>query len=359
MAGAESQAGFYYQNVVAAGYILDLLEFGSPLRSVSLESEERAKHIDDIIADYVDRTAFVQVKWTKDETSALTLHNLVTTEGDSTSLFAKFARGYRQIRGNPGDKEIILSSIRRAGTNQQPKLGFKKSLAEFLEEFHQPLVAAGATADIQVLAESDDYRAILDSLGQSASLSGLDELLEFLKCIRFQLNQPDIETMTEQVRARLTQLGIEQRYYAILLDQIVNWSITRTRVTSDDVRRILRVHDRFVDRVSHNFPLDKRVWVPTPLIFAELDSAIETLNSGFVLLEGEPGSGKSTALTAYIDDKTEVSFGYYCFVPNDQALANERLEREAFVSSICIGLKNAFPHVEFPKTVCHAHCPTA
>ena len=349
MAGAESQAGFYYQNVVAAGYLLDLLEFGSPLRSVSLESEERAKHVDDIIADYSDRAAFVQVKWTKNETSALTLHNLVTTEDDSTSLFAKLACGYRQIQDNPGDKEIILSSVRRAGTTRQPKRGFNKSLAQFLEEFHQPLVAAGATADVQILAESDDYRGILDSLCQSASLSGLDELLEFLKCLRFQLNQPDIETMTERVLARLTQLGIEQRYYAILLNQVVDWSITRTRVTSDDVRRILRVHDRFVDRVSHNFPLDKKVWVPTPLVFAELDLAIETLNSGFVLIEGEPGSGKSTALTAYINDKTEVTFGYYCFIPNDQALANERLEREAFVSSICIGLKNAFPHVEFPK----------
>ena len=34
MAGAEAQAGFYYQNVVAANYALDLLEFGSSLRSI-------------------------------------------------------------------------------------------------------------------------------------------------------------------------------------------------------------------------------------------------------------------------------------------------------------------------------------
>ena len=349
MAGAEAQAGFYYQNVVAAGYALDLLEFGSSLRSITLESIGRAKHIDDIVADYTVRTTFVQVKWAQDQTSALTLHNFVTAEEDSTSLLSKLARGYQQIRGKPGQKEIVLFSSRRAGINRQPGLGFTKSLTEFLDEFHRPLVAMEKPVDIERLAAFDDYRVILESLGNSVGLPDIDELLAFLKCVRFKLNQPDIETMTERVCARLAQLGIEQRDYATLLNEIVNWSITNAQITPDDVRRVLGVHDRFVDRVSHHFPLDQKVWVATPRVFAELDSSIEALDSGFILLEGEPGSGKSTALTAYIEKRSEVSFGYYCFVPNDRALANERLEREAFVSSICIGLRNAFPEVKFPK----------
>ena len=349
MAGAEAQAGFYYQNVVAANYALDLLEFGSSLRSITLESIERAKHIDDIVAEYDGKTTFVQVKWARDQASALTLHNLVTAEGDSTSLLSKLARGYQQIRRKLGQKEIVLFSSRQAGKNRQPGLGFTKSLTEFLDEFHQPLVDMDEPVNIERLAAFDDYQAILDSLGDAASLPNLGDLLAFLKCVRFRLNQPDIETMVERVHARLAQLGIEQRDYATLLDEIVNWSITSARITPDHVRRVLGVHDRFVDRVSHHFPLDQKVWVPTPRVFAELDSSIEALDSGFILLEGEPGSGKSTALTAYIKKKSEVSFGYYCFVPNDRALANERLESEAFVSSICIGLRNAFPDVEFPK----------
>ena len=349
MAGAEAQAGFYYQNVVAAGYVLDLIEFGSPLRAVTLESEKQAKHIDDIVADYMDRTTFVQVKWAQDQTSALTLHNLVTAEGDSAPLLAKLVRGYRQVDGQTGQKEIILFSSRRTGINRQPGLGFDKSLTEFLDEFHRPFVEGERTVDVKRLVAFNDYKPILNALAGAADLPDFDEFLTFLKCVRFKLNQPDIDTMTGRIRTRLTQLGIEQRYYATLLDEIVKWSITRKRVTSDDVRRVLGIHDRFVDRVSHNFPFDKRVWVPTPDVFAELDSAIETLESGFILLEGEPGSGKSTALASYIEEKSEISFGYYCFVPNDQTLANERLEREAFISSICIGLRNAFPHIEFPK----------
>ena len=349
MAGAEAQAGFYYQNIVAAGYALDLIVFGSSLRAITLESVEQAKYVDDIVAEYTDRTTFVQVKWAKNETSSLTLHNLVTPEDGSKSLLAKLARGYQQICEKPEQKEIILFSSRRAGKNRQPKQGFSKSLSEFLDEFHQPLVAAKATADIENLAASDDYSSILESLREATGLPKRDDLLEFLKCVQFKLDQPDIETMAERVRMRLVQLGIERSYYATLLDEIVNWSITKARVTPDDVRRVLGVHNRFVDRVSHHFPLDKEIRVPTPHVFDKLDSSIEALDSGFILLEGEPGSGKSTALTAYIEKRPAVSFGYYCFVPNDQSLGNERLEHEAFVNSICIGLKNAFPDVEFPK----------
>ena len=347
MAGAEAQAGFYYQNIVAAGYVLDLIEMGSPLQAITLESVEQAKYVDDIVAEYTGRTKFIQVKWAKNETSSLTLHNLVTDEDGTKSLLSKLVLGYQQICEKPGQKEIVLFSSRPAGKNRQPSLGFSRSLTEFLDELHRPL--ATEAVDIESLAASDDYSSILDSLRKSTGLPNLGELLEFLKCVQFKLDQPDIETMAERVRMRLVQLGIDRSYYATLLDEIVNWSITKARVTPDDVRRVLGVRDRFVDRVSHHFPLDQEIWVSTPQVFAELDSSIEALDSGFILLDGEPGSGKSTALTAYIEKKSEVSFGYYCFVPNDWTLGNDRLESEAFISSICIGLRNAFPDMEFPK----------
>ena len=76
MAGSDAQAGFYYQNIVAARYALDLIEFGSQLRSISLENPQRAKHIDDIIADRVDGVSFIQIKWSESDTAAFTLYNL-------------------------------------------------------------------------------------------------------------------------------------------------------------------------------------------------------------------------------------------------------------------------------------------
>jgi len=349
MSGSEAQAGFYYQNIVAAQYALDLIEFGSRLRSLTLENPGRAKCIDDVIADSADGTAFVQVKWSQNDSSALTLHSLVTTEENSTSLFAKLARGYRKVVSEDGRQEIILLSTRRAGTNRQPGRGFDKSLAEFIEEFHQAYVDDESVKDVRQATRFDEYEPILRHLLAASGLRDFNELSGFLKCLRFRLSQPDRDTMAERVYARLARLGLEQGHYATLLDEVVRWSITGAEVQPDDVRRALGVLDRFVDRVSHYFPVDRKVWVPTPALFEMLDSSIGTLEDGFLLLEGEPGSGKSTALTMYLSARPDVLFGYYCFVPSDRTLGNERLGDDAFVRSVCIGLRNAFPDTQFPR----------
>lgn len=346
MAGAEAQAGFYYQNIIAAKYALDLIEFGSPLHSLTLENPSRAKHIDDIIAEAANVTAFVQVKWSEDEVSAFTLHNLIMAENESVPLIEKLARGFRQVSSENGRKEIILLSTRKAGTNRQPQKGFDRSLKEFLDEFHGPLLNSPDAADIRDAAAFDQYRPIVERLLAASGLENLTQFAQFLRCLRFRLHEPDRETMVERLRARLALLGIEQAQYGTLLDQIVNWSITGQLVRRDDVLRVLGLLDRFVDRLSHSFPVDRQLWVPTPGVFKALDSSIKALDKGFLLVEGEPGTGKSTALTIYLSERPDVRFGYYCFIPNEQTLGNERLGDEAFVRSICLGLRNAFPDIE-------------
>src|SRR5262249_25627231 len=149
MAGSDAQAGFYYQNIVAAQYALDLIEFGSQLRSITLENPQRAKHIDDIIADRADGASFIQVKWSDSDTTVFTLHNLVTAEDTSLSLIAQIARGFQQVSREAGRKEITLLSTKKAGTNRQPSMGFAKSLAEFLDELHTPFIAHAGLSDLR------------------------------------------------------------------------------------------------------------------------------------------------------------------------------------------------------------------
>ena len=97
MAGSEAQAGFYYQNVVAALHALKLIEIGSPYRSITLENPNRAKYIDDIIVERADRTTFIQVKWSEGEDSPFTLHNLTWQgdDGDDIPLLGKLGRGFQ------------------------------------------------------------------------------------------------------------------------------------------------------------------------------------------------------------------------------------------------------------------------
>lgn len=60
MGGSAAQAGFYYQNNVAALKILESLFFQSDITHIELENYESGKHIDDVI---VYRTTSTQYRF--------------------------------------------------------------------------------------------------------------------------------------------------------------------------------------------------------------------------------------------------------------------------------------------------------
>jgi hypothetical protein len=351
MAGSEAQAGFYYQNVVAALHALKLIEIGSPYQSIAFENPKRAKYVDDIIVERAHRTTFIQVKWSEGDDSPFTLHNLTSQsdDADDMPLLRKLGQGYRKTAGEPGTKEIVLFSTRKAGRTRQPARGFDKSLREFMAEFHEPFVNNQAVLDVRQSVGYPEYRQILDRLMLASGMNAVEEFSRFLKCLRFELGQPDRGTMVARVHAELASLGIGQSEYGTLVDQIIQWSIERRSISAQDVLKALGLLDHYVDRMSQDFPVDERLWIPTPGLFHLLDTSIQALDSGFILLEGEPGIGKSSALSMYRRQRPQVAFGYFCYIPNERALGNERLERDGFIRSLCIGLRNAFPGLDLPR----------
>lgn len=351
MGGAEAQAGFYYQNLVGALHLLDLLDVGSTTIQVTLENPKRAKHIDDIIVDTPSGSTFIQVKWADDTDASFTLASLLAEE-EGLSLWTKLARGYRQILPENGTKVVELLSTRRAGVNKQASLGFPHSLQQFITEYHEPFIRSSAH-DLSVVASYPDYKKTLETLRKGAGFDETGEFNQFLKGLRFTLAHDDRDVLVTRVKARLRQLGIEQQQFGTLLNECVKWSISGGPVTANDVLKVLGLEDRFAERLSHRFPVDEKLWVETPELFSALDNALQNLPGGFVAVIGEPGAGKSTALTQYLHASRNISFGYYCFIPDEQTLGNERLQAEAFVRSICARLRDAFPDFNFPTPYAH------
>ena len=349
MAGSDAQAGFYYQNLVAALHLLDLLEIDSKTHSVTLENPSRAKHIDDIIIDGEGGTRFIQVKWSQRGDTSFTLANLVSSEEDDVSLWMKLARGFTQIQDESENIVVELLSTRRAGENKQPAQGFDWSLAEFLGEFHDVLVASAKDRPIEEIPTYERYAPVLRKLHAASGITSLKDFFQFLRSLRFTLGEPDREELVTSVQARLTRLGIERHQYGVLLDHCVRWSLNPLRIQSADVLEVLGLTDRFAERLNHRFPVDEALWVSTPAFHSALDQKINQYQGGYIAVLGEPGAGKSTSVTKYLNERPDVLFGYYCFIPNDQVLGNERLEQEAFTRTICAGLKTAFPDFPFPR----------
>ena len=344
------QASFFYQNIVAAHKILELIDIGSPIKSIELDNPSGAKHIDDIIVRYEGFTRYYQVKWSSDERKSYTLHNLITaSEDESKSLIQQLAKGYSELADRE-NAEIILYSTRVISNRKQPSQGIDHSLQEFIEDVHSPFVNSPTATSLRSLPRYKEYESAIQLLLQASGLPDEETFCKFLKRLRFELNQDGIDTQREQLLAKLDSLGIERTLYDSLLNAVVEWSIPpRRSISASDVLKRLGLADRFVDRVAHDFKVEEQHYVENTKLFEQLDQSIAELDSGFVLIEGPPGSGKSTALTIYQRQRENVRFAYYCFIPDEITLGNPRLERETFLKSLCIGIQNSFPDIDFPQ----------
>ena len=351
MGGIEAQSGFYYQNVLGALRALDLIELGSPLVSVSFDNPDKAESIDDIVAEGVGFAEFTQVKWAEDEDSTFTLANLTSAdESDAKSLLRKIAEGFRKIEPLDGKKQVVLYSTRGAGTNALPSKGFPKSLDAFIREFQTPFREDPLNGDLEQALNYSTYKATLETLYAHTGFQDWSSFANFLKNLRFELAQPDRETQVLRLKMRLSKLGIPDSNYNLLTNKVVEWSIDRVNVRADDVLRELGLKDRFIDSLRQNFPVDIERLVPVPYLADAIDIALTSLPSGYILFQGEPGVGKSTALTTLGSYRRDITFEYFCFIPNERSLGNQRLDADSFVRSLCIGLRNAFPDLGFPQT---------
>ncbi len=138
MQGSFTQAGFFYQNHIAALKLLEMLEFGSALRSVTLENYSKGNHIDDIIIEYGYATHYYQVKWSAGDDTPYTIHNLIAPQKDKAKpLIKELAEGYSRLSDRE-NIEIILFSTKQASNQKRPKDGITKGLAEVIEHIHIP-----------------------------------------------------------------------------------------------------------------------------------------------------------------------------------------------------------------------------
>lgn len=346
MPGSYSQAGFFFQNNIAAQKLLELLEFGSPVRSITLENYQKGEHIDDIIVETNEKTYYYQVKWSSTDNSPYTINNLISSNGDDKkSLFQELAEGYSRLHSKI-DAEVILFSTRRASSQRFPKAGITKSLREFIQDIHVPILE-GISSSFPDLPNYREYEPIIEKMRLATGLNQ-EAFFDFLKRLRFQFEEPDISHQRERVRYKIELLGIEPQLYDRLLTTVVEWSISGDEIKSSDVLERLGLSNRLLDSVVHDFKIEREYLVDNSRLFTQLSSAIDTLPGGFILVEGPPGTGKSTFLTTFRDRNPKVKFAYYCFIPSGEGIGNRRLEKSTLLKSLCVAIMNAFPDADLP-----------
>ena len=232
------------------------------------------------------------------------------------------------------------SSIRRnrlERTRSHPR-DFNQSLDSFLKDFHTPFREDPLNSDLEKAANYAEYRETLEILYGATGFSDRSSFANFLKSLRFDLGRPDRETLVEKLKMRLETLGIPQRNYGQLTNKVVEWSIDRINVRAQDVLRELGLNDRFVDSLKQNFPIDVERLVPVPYLSEAIAEALDSLPSGYILLQGEPGVGKSTALTTLNGLSTRTShLSISALSQTNARWGTSGWIHRRFIRSLCIG----------------------
>lgn len=345
MIGSASQAGFYYQNNIAALKIIDCLFFNSDIIHIELENYNKGNHIDDIIIYRKNNVEYYQIKWAEDETKAYTLYNLLTEQGNKKSIFRQLADGYKSISDKSISFSIILFTSKRVSNQARPSENLNHSLKDVLDNIILPL--KNTTDKYNKLPLFNEYKNTLEVIRKECNLLE-NEFDDFLKKLVLSFNQEQTEQIQSVIKSRLDKLGIEERLFERLLDCIVKWSITGESITKEVVLKELGISDRFEDKLSHFFKVAEKHYVSNNSFFEHLSKAINELNGGYIFVEGLPGIGKSTALTKFKEINPDIAFSYYCFIPNQNDFGELRHKAHYFLKSMCIAIENNFPNINLP-----------
>lgn len=348
MEGSASQAGFYYQNNIAAFKIIDCLFFNTDIKHIRLENYDKGNHIDDVIIYRKNIIDYYQIKWSNDGGKAYSLYNLITAEKGKKSLFKQLADGYRTVKLNNKDFTIILFSTKKESSQKRPSSGLNHGLTEIRTKIFEPLKQNQNRYD--ALLNYKEYQDTLEKVRTECDLDK-DSFNDFIKKLEFKFSQEPTDQIQNAIKFKLNGLGIEENLFEKLLDSVVKWSISGEMITKELVLKQLGINTRFEDKLSHYFKIvDDKNYVPNIALLDKLKIAINELKGGYIFIDGLPGIGKSTALTKFKETNPDITLAYYCFIPDAKNDFGElRHKSEYFLKSLCVAIEHNFSEVDLPN----------
>ncbi len=186
-----------------------------------------------------------------------------------------------------------------------------------------------------------------------ASASGLDVSLFslFLMDFQFVLRQPTLLELEEHIRTVLLdkELGLSDGTIFLELKDAVkhNAIFSRDAITAESIDNLLeRLQSKLL--IPQVFPINKDHFVEQKHLSVLLDRALLQINSGYLIVTGLPGSGKSTSLTQYFERlhrKEFEVFSYYCFVGVNDNAQRMRVEAESLRANLLCEFHRRYPGV--------------
>ena len=315
---ASIRRGIRYQDLVACEAVLDLFGSGSNTPMwVELEKASSGK-FDDVVVGYPSKIVHRQVKWAANPGGQpLTLgHFSSTTTKRKTALVKAYSESWSQIKlsGQTFELEFV--------TNRAPDSEFQGFLS-------------GQSSKIKTNL-TKKQREALDATWRKLTSLNKTKFKEFYRSLSFLVNSPGIVKQEEIVRAKLEALGGDDADFLKLLNAIENWSTNEevSQITTATVEGELNLTRSVPD---NTFQLAELI-AEREEFNAALCQRIAAIPSGYIIVLGQPGSGKSTAVNTLHKSLSRSSrtnlLVYNCFTGTSDSFLRTRALHSNFVDFV-------------------------
>ena len=335
--GSSRRKGDEFQDLTALKTILNYYIEGKDFKAF-LEYE-KTDAIDDIVIFSVNKIRAIQAKYAVDPLAVYIKNDF--TDKDSRTYFWRYAAGWRKARQiHPGmDIDVELVSNRGRDSSLEEIIGAD---GLFLPEF----------VEGRKRKEAKKFR---DDLQKACAFTGTDastQFQEFLRSFQFRLSQRALKELREHIEGELLdhQLGITDRAVFHKLKELVERHAIEihdpiTPAILDEI--FSQTQSRFL--LPQQFQVDQQQFVKLESFEMSLLRLINETESGYIVITGLPGSGKSTSLSQFFNalekGQQYAICRYFCFVnPNDDN-ARLRLEAESLRVNLLSELHNQFGHL--------------
>ncbi len=328
--GSSRRKGDEYQDLAALRLALELYVRHQEYQLFI--NYEKAGSLDDVVIVLNDKVDAYQVKYAVSPTDVYELNNF--TNPKSKVYFKKFSDSWLSLKQQYPSKRLTLHLL----TNRTLDAELSR-LITAEGYFSKQFIEGRKRKRPREIRQELQTTTQLDNAGFE----------KFLSCFHFETGQPDLADSIQYIRGDLLdhQLGLSDRFiYHILKETIEAFAISRhdafTPQLLDELLR--KTQSRYL--LPQRFEVDKALYVERDELKNKLGVALENIDGNYIIITGLPGSGKSTSLTAYFDEREKSFSGaivrYYCSIDINDNFQKRRLEAQSFRVNLLSVLQDKF-----------------
>jgi len=281
------RSGNDYQDIVAIGYLIEMLEHPNRFQWIRFEADE-AKSLDDIVVCYANgKIDAIQVKYSMHPSKPedawgwadILKQKNRKNGGKLDSLFQKWFKSYICLK--PSLNKGILE------TNRTASADIKTCLKGFLVQFDK---IEQSTQQILIEQADNDTVAVHD----------------FFASFEWRFDQPNLDTYEESFKRRFFRMvGEDEESWYTLKESVNKWVIHKNYPTSDGKIFINNLRSAINWNLSPSIPQEfdvpKDYVIPDSVFHKQFVDNILSSNEGrCVVITGKPAVGKSTYLSNFV-----------------------------------------------------------